>query len=134
MNTSFSTGSYSSFTDELGLPLQVQFRHMRESRAILHTVHQMAEKLEKFQLEGAHCEVVIDEAHHRSRTGIFEVTARLTVPGERLYVARSSEQDVTRDELHAAVADVFESLERQLAKSHDRRVWRKEQQAVECAA
>lgn len=107
------------------IPVEVQFRHMRESKRVQWLVEQMMEKFDKYPLPGAKAHVVIDETHHREKTGVFQVKVQLSVPGERLYVARSSEQMGMHDGVYSALADVFDSIERQLNKRHGRRARRR---------
>jgi ribosomal subunit interface protein len=103
------------------IPVKVQFRHMNESKHVVGLVNQMAEKLSKFYLSGAQCTVVVDETHHRRQKGVFTVKVRLSIPGKRLYVAQSAERTGMSDGVYTAIFEVFNSIERQLAKSHDRR-------------
>ena len=136
MHTSTQIQPSSSYFNgsEPAIPVEVQFRHMPESKKVLWLVDQMMEKFEKYPLPGAKATVVVDETHHRERKGIFQVKVRLSVPGERLYVARSFEQTGMHDGVYAAIADVFESIERQLVKRHGRRASRRHQKAYENAA
>lgn len=120
------TGSY--------IPVEVQFRHMRESKRVQWLVEQMMERFDKYPLPGAKVHVVIDETHHRAKTGIFQVKVRLSVPGERLYVAHSMERTGMHDGVYSAIADVFDSIEKQLIKRHGRRANRRLHRAEEAAA
>lgn len=119
------TGSY--------IPAQIQFRHMKESKRVQWLVEQMMEKFEKYPLPGAKAYVVVDETHHREKTGIFQVKVKLSVPGERLYVAHSTERTGMHDGVFNAIADVFDSIEKQLIKRHGRRS-RRRTKAIEQAA
>ena len=138
MNTSTQLKSAPSYFEEQGtgttIPVEVQFRHMRESKRVQWLVEQMMEKFEKYPLPGARVHVVVDETHHREKTGVFQVKVRLSVPGERLYVARSAEKTGMHDGVFSAIADVFESIEKQLIKRHGRRTRRRSQRAEEEAA
>jgi ribosomal subunit interface protein len=116
---------------ESAIPVEIQFRHMPESKKVIWLVQQMMEKFEKYPLFGAKVTVVVDETHHRRRKGIFQVKVRLSVPGERLYVAQSAERTGMHDGVYAAIAEVFEKLERQLVKTHDRRAHRRAKKVYE---
>lgn len=122
----YETGSY--------IPAEIQFRHMKESKRVQWLVEQMMEKFDKYPLQGAKAYVVIDETHHRKKTGIFQVKVKLSVPGERLYVAHSTEKTGMHDGVYSAVADVFDSIEKQLVKRHGRRSRRRMSKALEQAA
>ena len=117
---SYATSSFEPLAPELSFPVDIQFRHMPVSKAIIDSVEHHAAKLEKYHLVGASCTVVIDETHHRTRTGIFEIHARLKVPGESLYVACSSDHDMKREDLYGAVTEVFDCLNRQLSRAHEK--------------
>lgn len=100
--------------------LQVQFRHMPKSNAIKELVFQQADRLGRFDLAGAHCEVVIDAMHHRHKGNIFKVAIRLTVPGRRIFAAHAEEKSGSHDYLYAAVRLAFDEIERQLEKRRKR--------------
>lgn len=102
------------------LALQVQFRHMPKSNSIKELVQQQAGRLRRFSLAESHCEVVIDEMHHRQKGNIFKVTIRLTVPGKRLFVANAEEKSGSHEYLYAAVRLAFDGIERQLEKRQKR--------------
>ena len=111
--------------------LHVQFRHMPKSRSIRQLVRQQSNRLGKFDLRGARCEVVIDETHHWNRGGMFRVSVRLSVPGQRLYVASCEEESGSHEFLYTAVRTAFDEIERQLKKQRRRSYRRK---AAELAA
>lgn len=138
MHTSTQLKSASSYFEAQGtganIPVEVQFRHMRESKRVQWLVEQMMERFEKYPLPGAKAHVVVDETHHREKTGIFQVKVRFSVPGERLYVAHSAEKTGMHDGVFTAIADVFDSIEKQLIKRHGRRSIRRMQKASEAAA
>jgi ribosome-associated translation inhibitor RaiA len=101
--------------------VEVQFRHMRESKRVLMVIDQLMEKLDKYTLKGAQLYVVVDETHRKEKQGLFQIKMRLTVPGEPLYVAQSQEKTGMHDGVFAAIAEGFDSIERQLVKTHRQR-------------
>lgn len=123
MNTSRLTNPASSDI-ESGIPVKVQFRHMAESKRVTWLVNQMMHKFTKFPIPGASAHVTVDETHHKEKTGIFQVKMKLTVPGEKLYTAQSSEKTGMHDGVYTAIADVFDSVERQLIRQHQKRTRR----------
>lgn len=136
MNTSTQLNQASSYFNgpDTMIPVEVQFRHMRESKRVLSLVEQMMEKFEKYPLPGAKAHVVVDETHHREKKGVFQVKIKLFVPGEPLYVAHSLEQTGMNDGVFGAIADVFDSIERQLVKRHGRRSRKRGHKPYEAAA
>ncbi len=125
---------FNGIDSQFTIPVNVQFRHMRESKRVLSLVEQMMEKFDKYPLPGAKAHVMVDETHHKETTGIFQVKVRLSVPGERLYVAHSSEQTGMHDGVYSAIADVFDTIEKQLVKRHGRRAQRRSHRIEEQAA
>ena len=138
MHTSKQLKTASSYFEAQGtgayIPVEVQFRHMQESKRVQWLVEQMMEKFEKYPLPGAKVHVVVDETHHREKASVFQVKVRLSVPGERLYVATSTEKTGMHDGVFSAIADVFDRIEKQLIKRHGRRSIRRMQKASEAAA
>ena len=65
---------------------------------------------------------------------MFQVKMKLKVPGEKLYVAHSAEQMGMHDGVYSAIADIFDSVERQLIKRHGKRARRRTQRNYEDAA
>lgn len=116
------------------IPVKVQFRHMGESKRVVWLVNQMMEKFAKFPIPGASASVMVDETHHKEKTGVFQVKMKLTVPGEKLYIAQSAEQTGMHDGVYSAIADVFDSVERQLIKRHGKRSRRRTPRNYEDAA
>ena len=125
MNTSKQIHPASSYFNEQesssAIPVEVQFRHMKESKRVLWLVDQMMEKFEKYPLPGAKATVTVDETHHREAKSVFQVKVKLSVPGERLYVARGQEKTGMHDGVFTAISDCFDRIERQLVKRHTRR-------------
>lgn len=126
MNTSKLTNPASSNTAAVAtIPVKIQFRHMGDSKRVTWLVNQMMDKFSKFPIAGSTATVVVDETHHKEKTGVFQVKIKLSVPGERLYVAQSHEKTGMHDGVYTAIADVFESIERQLVKHHGKRTKRR---------
>ncbi|QBG48064.1 HPF/RaiA family ribosome-associated protein [Verrucomicrobia bacterium S94] len=123
MNTSRLTNPASSDI-ESGIPVKVQFRHMAETKRVTWLVNQMMHKFTKFPIPGASAVVTVDETHHKEKNGIFQVKMKLTVPGEKLYTAQSTEKTGMHDGVYSAIADVFDSIERQLVRHHQKRARR----------
>ncbi|WP_372847094.1 HPF/RaiA family ribosome-associated protein [Pontiella sp.] len=129
MTTSTQTNAAPSTVDA-AIPVQVQFRHMGESKRVTWLVNQMMERFTKFPITGATASVVVDETHHRQKSAVFQVKMKLSVPGEPLYTAQSSEKTGMHDGVYTAIAEVFESIERQLIRRHEKRSRRRAQHAA----
>lgn len=73
------------------LPLQVTFRHMETSEALLADIEKTAEKLDHFSDHIISCRVVIELPHQHHHQGkLFHVSIDLTVPGGEVYFHRNS--------------------------------------------
>ncbi|MDF7824194.1 HPF/RaiA family ribosome-associated protein [Pontiellaceae bacterium B12227] len=135
MNTSkLTTPAPSTGTATAAIPVNVQFRHMGESKRVTWLVNQMMDKFSKFPISGSTATVVVDETHHKEKKGVFQVKLKLSVPGERLYVSQSHEQTGMHDGVYTAIADVFDNVERQLIKRHGKRARRRAHKAYVEAA
>jgi ribosome-associated translation inhibitor RaiA len=66
------------------------------------------------------CEVVIDESRH-GQNGVYDISVRLSIPGDRLYAAHISETSGTREFLYGAVSSAFDDIKRQLIKKRARK-------------
>jgi ribosome-associated translation inhibitor RaiA len=110
-----------NFTDQdvaMAVPVDIQFRHMHESKRVQEQVEQLMGRFDKYTLPGAKMSVVIDQTHQRMGKSVFQVKAKLTVLGERLYVAHSMEQPGWEDGVFSALSTVFDSVEHQLVRRH----------------
>ena len=79
-----------------------------------------ADRLRRFNLAGSRCEVVIEKMHRRHKGIIFKGSVRLTVLGERLFVAHAEEKSDSSEYLNSAVRLAFDEIERQLEKRSKR--------------
>lgn len=102
---------------------------MAESKRVIWLVNQMMHKFTKFPIPGAAAQVTIDETHRKEKTGIYQVKMKLTVPGEKLYTAQTSEKTGMHDGVYTAIAEVFDSVERQLIRQHAKRARRQKARA-----
>lgn len=114
----FTLNSQESITT---IPVDIQFRHMPESKRVVGLIEQLMDRFDKYALHDAKVTVVVDETHHRVGKSVFQVKVKLMVPGERLYVAQGSEQPGRHDGIYVALNSVFDSVERQMVKRQGRR-------------
>lgn len=96
---------------------QIQFRHMPRLEAMQQFIMQ---HLDRFA-PCSRCEVVIDESRHGQAGGIYDISVRLSIPGERLYAAHISETSGSREFLYGAVSAAFDDIKRQLIKKRGRK-------------
>ena len=96
---------------------QIQFRHMPQLKMMRQMVMQ---HLERFT-SCSRCCVVIDESRHEHDGGVYDISVRLSIPGDRLYAAHICETSGSREFLYGAVSAAFDDIKRQLVKKRARR-------------
>ena len=97
------------------LPLQVTFRHMETSDAVLANIHEKANKLDRFSEHIMACRVVVEAPHQHHRKGnLFKVSVDITVPGGEIYASRSNDDNQAHQDVYVAIRDAFNAAQRQL--------------------
>lgn len=94
---------------------QIQFRHMPKLKTMRQLVMQHLERFSRC----SRCDVVIDESRH-GLSGVYDVSVRVSIPGDRLYASHISETSGSRDFLYGAVSAAFDDIKRQLIKKRSR--------------
>jgi len=102
------------------ISLAVQFRHMAGLNSIRLAVADQLERITSLVTAGARCDVVVDNEHSARKEGVYEVSVRLHVPGQRLYVSQCTDSGATADVIYGMVYDVFDDIRRQLLKTQVR--------------
>lgn len=97
------------------LPLQVTFRHMDTSDAVLAKIHEKAEKLDRFSEHIMACRVVVEAPHQHHRKGnLYRVSVDVTLPGGEIFASRSTDQHHAHEDIYVAIRDAFNAAKRQL--------------------
>jgi len=97
------------------LPLQVTFRHMETSEALLADIEEKAAKLDRFSDQIMACRVVVEAPHQHHHQGkLFHVSIDLTVPGGEIVASRSADEHHAHEDVYVAVRDAFSAVKRQL--------------------
>ena len=103
-------------------PFQITFHGLPHSPAVESRVRAAVEKLEKHSVDIIACRVVIEIPHrHRSTGNAFHVQVTLTVPGDTLIAEREPAQQSASKDLHVAIRDAFDAMERRLEEYEQRR-------------
>ena len=103
-------------------PLQVTFRNISPSEAIEAKIRQRADKLERHFDRIVGCRVVVEELHHHHRKGNhFQVRVEVTVPGAEMVANREPNAHHSYTDIHVAIRDAFDSIDRQLIEHARRR-------------
>lgn len=100
--------------------VNIQFRHMPKPRAIKQLIQQQANRLDRYDLRGGRCEVVVDEMNHWHKGGVFRVSLRVKVPGEPIVVANAEEESGSYEFLYSAIRVVFDEVGLQIKKRRRR--------------
>ena len=97
------------------LPLQVTFRHMETSDALLADIEDKAGKLDQFSDHIMSCRVVVEAPHqHKNKGKLFHVSVDLTVPRGEIVASRSADEHHAHEDVYVAVRDAFSAVQRQL--------------------
>lgn len=97
------------------LPLQVTFRHMETSDALLADIEEKADKLDRFSDQIMACRVVVEAPHQHHRKGkVYHISIDLTVPGGEIVASRTAEENAAHEDVYVAVRDAFNAIQRQL--------------------
>ena len=105
---------------------QIQFRHMPKLKTMRQLVMQHLDRFSRC----SRCDVVIDESRH-GHSGVYDISVRLSIPGEHLYAAHLSETSGSRDFLYGAVSSAFDDIKRQLVKKRSRQQRRHQDLLIE---
>jgi len=102
-----------------GIPIDIVFSHLPQSRATEMVIRSAAEALDEFRDKIIYCRVII-EASRRSGNGTrYHVQIMVTLP-DKVMVVRSNLRLITDEPgLHAAIPDAFEATLKKL-RSHFR--------------
>jgi ribosomal subunit interface protein len=105
---------------EMKLPLQVTFRNIPPSEALVDYVRTKADKLETFFDRITSCRVAVETPHRHGQHGRhYRIRVDLTVPGAEVVVGH--DQNRCAEDAYAAVDDAFKNAER-LLKAHAERL------------
>ena len=97
------------------LPLQVTFRHMDTSDAVLAAIQEKAAKLDRFSEHIMACRVVVEAPHqHHHKGNLFKVGVDITVPGGEIFASRGTDKNHAHEDVYVAIRDAFAAAKRQL--------------------
>ena len=98
-------------------PLEIHFTNMERSDAVEGSARVRAERLEKFFDGITSCHVFVDASHRHQRKGnLYEVRIEVRVPGTELAVNNKPGDVNAHEDIHVAIRDAFNAMERQLKK------------------
>jgi ribosomal subunit interface protein len=98
-------------------PLEIHFTNVEPSDAVEASVRRRIERLEQFFKGITSCHVFIDASHRSHRKGNrYEVRIEVRIPGTELVVNNKPGDVNAHEDMHVAIRDAFDTMERQLKK------------------
>ncbi len=96
-------------------PLQITFRNVPKSEAMVQAISERVERLHHFFDGLIGCRVLVETPHHHhSRGKAYALRIDLTVPGHLISVGREGARHLARQDAYVAIRDAFKSVQRQL--------------------
>ena len=101
------------------IPIQIAFHGIDKSEAVENRIQERVGKLENYFDRITSCRVVV-ESHHKSHSNLnanaapFHISVHLSVPGEELVVRRDPKETKSHEDIHVAIRNTFDTMERRL--------------------
>lgn len=97
------------------IPLQISFRHVYRSQAVVDKIRERVEHLEYLCQSIMSCRIVVELANHRHRQGnIFQVRIDLKMPRSEIAISGDPAISQAHEDVYVAVRDAFNAAERRL--------------------
>ncbi|MEQ8370017.1 MAG: HPF/RaiA family ribosome-associated protein [Alphaproteobacteria bacterium] len=105
----------------MAIPLEITFRNMDRSQAVVDRVNEKMEWLAKFYERIEHCRVVIEAPHrNHSKGNHYKVHLTVGVPGQDIVAGAHVGKSPAHEDVYVAVRDAFNAARREL-KSHNQK-------------
>lgn len=96
-------------------PLEISFKNMESSQAVVDDIHQRVAKLDHFFENVTSCHVSVEAPHKHHRKGRqWRVRILINVPGRQLAVSNEPGENYSHEDLGVALRDAFNAAVRQL--------------------
>lgn len=97
------------------VPLQVVFRNLDRSDAVVARIKERAAWLERFSDRIISCRVAVEAPHRRHHTGnLFHIRVDVRVPGREIVVSRKPDLHGAHKDLLVTLHDAFDEVRRKL--------------------
>ena len=97
------------------LPLQITFRQMEPSPAIVARIRESAAKLERFSAQIMRCHVIVEPLSHRQNKGaLFEFHIDITLPDQEIAIRRAHPASHAHEDPYVALRDAFRAARRKI--------------------
>lgn len=109
-------------------PVRITWKGIDPIAAAEQDIQERVENLERRFPNLQRCHVVVERPHHHHRQGaLYQVHLDLTVPDHTLVADRHPDQHHAHEDLHVAIRDAFDALQRRL-QDYARKVQRQTRQ------
>lgn len=106
------------------IPPEISLRRVPRPEALLETIYERADWLERFHPRITSCRVLVEPSHLRHHEGnLFHVRIDVTVPGQEIVVKRDPPEHQAHEDLDVAVHDAFDAVRRRLQDDRRERRW-----------
>ena len=95
---------------------EISFPEFEPSDAIRADIETQLEKLEHLYDRIISCHISVRAPHLHKRKHIYHINLHLEIPGEDIIVNNEPEKNITHSDMHIAIRDAFNALQRQLRK------------------
>ena len=97
------------------VPLQVTFKNMDRSDAVVSRIEERVARLERFYDGIISCRVIVSTPHRRHRLGnLYQLTISVRVPGGELVNHRNPEMAGQHKDIFVTIRDSFDGVQREL--------------------
>lgn len=98
------------------IPLQITFKNLHRSDAIVNQIQERAHWLERFYPRIVSCRVIIAGSHQRHHAGtlMYEIRISLRVPGKEIAISQNPSSAKQHHDLLVAIRDGFDAARREL--------------------
>jgi len=100
---------------DVGLPLQITFRHLDHSAALESRIRSLVARLEKFEARITHCHVIIaaPPRHHR-HGALYDFHIDIGLPDQVIAVRHARSRAAAHEDPFVALRDAFRAVRRKL--------------------
>ena len=109
------------YDQHVQVPLQVSFQELDPSPAAQARIEELTQRLTKYHDRITNCRVVVSSPHrHQTKGRQFSVHVDLQIPGKELVVNHDTVGARQHDDVHSAIRDAFDAVQRQLVDHVER--------------
>lgn len=97
------------------VPVQITFRNLESSDAVVSNLHERIAWLEHFSDKIISCHIVVEKPHkHHQRGNLYHVRINLRLPGAELVISREPSAHKAHKDIYVTIHDAFDEARREL--------------------